>query len=163
MAVRDLQSIRETPPYFRECRFFASGPCAAEPRPRAVIRGRHAGVYPGRTKAVESWRFLLHEAAKAYVPPVPTEESVLLSLQFVFARPRGHFCKSGDLRRSAPARHLQRPDLDNLAKLAKDLFTSMGFWRDDSQVTELRARKRWARLGEMPGCHVAMVPDYGID
>lgn len=46
-----------------------------------------------------------------------------------------------------------RPDLDNLAKLALDAMTAAGYWRDDSQVTELLAAKF---TGPIPGLAVTV-------
>lgn len=37
-----------------------------------------------------------------------------------------------------------KPDLDNYAKELIDAMTSVGFWKDDAQVTDLKITKRYA-------------------
>lgn len=36
-----------------------------------------------------------------------------------------------------------RPDIDNLNKLILDCLTTLGFWKDDSQVAILKTSKSW--------------------
>jgi len=42
----------------------------------------------------------------------------------------------------------KRPDIDNLCKMLFDVMTLIGFWKDDSQISDLLFRKRW---GNDPG------------
>ncbi len=44
-----------------------------------------------------------------------------------------------------------KPDTDNLQKLLKDCMTTVGFWKDDAQVTSEIAEKFWA---EKPGIYI---------
>lgn len=37
-----------------------------------------------------------------------------------------------------------RPDCSNFIKELEDAMTACGFWKDDSQVAELKVQKRWA-------------------
>ena len=37
-----------------------------------------------------------------------------------------------------------RPDADNAVKLLIDVMTDLGVWGDDSQIVDLRIRKRWS-------------------
>lgn len=41
-----------------------------------------------------------------------------------------------------------KPDCDNAVKLLQDVLTSLGFWKDDSQISDLRVKKY---LSEKPG------------
>jgi Holliday junction resolvase RusA-like endonuclease len=68
----------------------------------------------------------------------------------VFARPRSHWTKAGDLAASAPAfPGLRCGDWDNLAKGVQDAVTACGgVWHDDTQVIDGRAIKRYAGGGE---------------
>lgn len=47
------------------------------------------------------------------------------------------------MKESAPERHTQKPDIDNLIKTTKDSLKGI-VWRDDSQVAEIDAVKFWA-------------------
>lgn len=76
-----------------------------------------------------------------------TAEPVALVARFVFQRPKGHVRRSGDLTRSAPRHHGQRPDVDKLIRAVGDALTGV-VYRDDCQVVEVRASKAWAA----PGC-----------
>ena len=48
-----------------------------------------------------------------------------------------------------------RPDIDNLLKMVKDVMTLLGYWRDDSQVADLRFVKGW---GNRAGIGVTLEP-----
>jgi Holliday junction resolvase RusA-like endonuclease len=52
-----------------------------------------------------------------------------------------------------PAPMDTKPDLDNLLKLVLDAMTACRFWKDDNQVTDLKAKKR---LGDRPGVKVTI-------
>jgi Holliday junction resolvase RusA-like endonuclease len=56
---------------------------------------------------------------------------------FWFQRPKSH----GKKRREEP-RHLQKPDLDNLAKAVLDSLNGLA-WVDDSQIYRLLVEKVW--------------------
>jgi Holliday junction resolvase RusA-like endonuclease len=81
--------------------------------------------------------------------------AVAVELAFTFARPRGHFGRRGGLRLSAPTRHAVRPDLDKLVRAVLDALVGAGVIRDDAQVAELHASKRY---GEWPGLIVVLRP-----
>lgn len=68
-------------------------------------------------------------------PALPTEWPVRVDLTFRMQRPK-----------SAPARVLypaKKPDIDKLVRAVLDALTVGGIWRDDAQVVELVARKRF--------------------
>lgn len=48
-------------------------------------------------------------------------------------------------------------DIDKLARAVNDAVTSAGVWTDDRQVVSLQAKKRLARYGETPGCHLRII------
>ena len=85
----------------------------------------------------------------------PSDGSVLLTIEFRFPRPSGHFGKRG-LRPSAPPTMFRRPDLDKLVRAILDALTDAGAFRDDAQVDEIRARKRYCTDGESPGVKVVI-------
>lgn len=141
--------------------FFVPGVPKPQPRVRAVIRGKHAGVYDPGT--ANTWRASVAMKAADEVPHAPYFVGpVLLGLDFFFPRPKGHFKKNGDLRGSAPRRHLVKPDAKNLLAAVEDALNGIA-WRDDKQIVELRVRKAFSDdTGHSPGCRVtitALEPD----
>ena len=77
-----------------------------------------------------------------------TEEPFEVLMVFSFQRPESHFLKSGALARGRVVEHLQKPDVDNLAKLVLDVVTRLKrCWMDDDQVVRLVVEKRWEEVG----------------
>ena len=122
--------------------FFAHGIPKGQPRPRAFARkmgGKFvARVYESHT--AEGWKSAVAEAAKSHLPEKPLEGPVGLLIELYFPRPKSHSTKKG-VREDAPYWHTSKPDADNAAKAIMDALTVLGFWRDDSQVYDLRCRK----------------------
>lgn len=48
-----------------------------------------------------------------------------------------------------------KPDVDKLARCAKDALTKV-VWTDDAQVVELRARKRYVEAGKFPRAEIVV-------
>ena len=135
---------------------FVPGTPVAQPRPRAVIRGRHAGVYDPGT--ADKWKSQIRKVvtdATGGTEPFPGP--VRLSLTFYMPRPKSHYRTNGMLKPSAPAFNLTRPDLDNTAKATMDALTTAQVWNDDAQVCTLIVRRRWA--DGQPGCQVTIRED----
>lgn len=115
--------------------------------------GRYA-LTATNAKRLKPWRLELKEATAAMLNGHgPSQASVLLTIEFRFPRPSGHFGKRG-LRPSAPVAMFRRPDLDKLVRAILDALTDAGAFRDDAQVNEIRARKRYCVAGESPGVRV---------
>jgi Holliday junction resolvase RusA-like endonuclease len=121
-----------------------------QPRPRAFRRGQFVGVY-NPTNA-DAWKVrcavTAHDACGK-----PFAKAVRVALWFMMPRPASHRKKNGALRSSAPAKHVQRPDVDNLAKAVMDALSGIAF-KDDAQVVELIVGKQWAE--EAHGCIVTV-------
>lgn len=75
-----------------------------------------------------------------------TEGPVVLAIVFYLPRPQALLTKS---KAGQAIPHVKKPDLDKLARAAKDALTGV-VWTDDSQVTDLIARKRYCAAGEFP-------------
>jgi Holliday junction resolvase RusA-like endonuclease len=140
--------------------FFVQGDPKGQPRARACIRGKRAGVYdPGTADAwkmavAEVWRNVAQREAGS-VPFVPFESAVRLVLNFNFRRPASHYGTGKNakmLKESAPTMHTAKPDLDNLAKAVMDVLTRLNAWSDDCLVTTLIVRRAWAV--ERTGCSI---------
>lgn len=144
--------------------FFAPGEPKGQPRARACIRGKRAGVYdPGTADAwkhavADAWR---SQVAREDAPHVaPFETAVQLKLTFYLRRPKGHYRANGEVKPSAPRHHTGKPDIDNLAKAVMDVLTRLGAWTDDALVCNLHVVRRWAD-GTLPGCRVAIAEEDG--
>lgn len=114
-------------------------------------------VLDNNDKALESWRGAVAQAARAARAAQPLiEGAVFLELEFTFLRPKGHFGTGGNattLKRSAPAYHVQRPDIDKLKRAVMDALSGV-VWRDDSQVCQGSQRKVW---GDCAGVRVEVL------
>jgi crossover junction endodeoxyribonuclease RusA len=89
-------------------------------------------------------RAITAEAAEAMESRAPTRGAVKVEIRFYVARPQAHFGKRG-LRPTALAHPIKRSvgDVDKLARAVLDSLTGVVF-ADDSQVVDLRVRKRYA-------------------
>lgn len=95
-----------------------------------------------RTDVVEQTRTQLPDGWESHERPVGVE------LVFYQAPPKS-------LPRHARAFPPDRgADIDKLARSTLDALTIAGVWDDDKRVTDLRARKRWAIDGPLPGCRI---------
>lgn len=128
------------------------GDPVGQPRPRACIRGRHAGVYDPGT--ADGWK----QAIAARVPPgaAPMDGPVSVTLSFLFARPASHVRTNGAVKPSAPSVVAVRYDVDNLAKAVLDVLTTRRVWHDDAQVARLTVTKAYAALPMTAGCFVTI-------
>ena len=121
----------------------------------AMKNGRYA-LTATNAKRLKPWRLEMKTAAAAARNGnAPYVSQVRLELDFHFPRPMGHFGKRG-LRPSAPLQMFRRPDLDKLIRAVLDALTDAGVLRDDAQVDDIRARKRYCAEGESPGVRVVI-------
>jgi Holliday junction resolvase RusA-like endonuclease len=118
----------------RRVAFDVPGKPFAKQRARATRQGR---VYTPKETVSFEWQLgqiaMLHFAA-------PFAGPVRLTIFAVFQPPASW---SGSKTAATLGRpHTQRPDLDNIAKAAKDALNRIA-WADDAQVAELVCRKSW--------------------
>jgi len=133
--------------------FQVQGNPVAQPRPRRSVRG---GVYTP-AKGIKAWRTRIAIAARQQ--KIKTIQGpIILNLMFFMPRPKSHF-RTGRhaavLKDSSPLRHIQTPDIDNLAKAVMDALSKAQVWGDDSQVTVLNSAKYWATKRE-PGVKITI-------
>ena len=129
--------------------FDVIGEPKAQPRPRAFAKrfGTKfvARVYDAGT--AEGWKAEIALAARPHLPAKPIYGPIGLTVAFRFSRPRSHYGtgkNAARLKASAPRHHTSKPDLDNLIKAVKDCLTTIGMWRDDSQVIHEISSKEYA-------------------
>ena len=116
-----------------------------QPRPRAFARGGKVRVYDPGT--AEGWKGQIAIAARPFIPAVPWEGPVRVSVVFRLARPQGHYGRANGvpyLKSDAPHYHTGKPDADNMAKAVLDTITALGIWHDDAQVCQLDTLKIYA-------------------
>lgn len=78
------------------------------------------------------------------------EEAMLLSVVFVFARPKNHFRTNGELKPSAPKHCTGRiGDVSKLIRAVEDAMTGI-VYNDDAQIISLIATRRYATATESP-------------
>lgn len=133
------------------------GAPAGQARPRAYVRGVHAGVYSPREGSAAEWRELLLLHFTGHRPACLIHEPVSVAASFRFQRPQGHLSrKLGTwLLPSAPKHHGGKPDLDNLVKLVLDAMVEARVLEDDRCVVRLSAEKNWCSSpGKQPGCTI---------
>ena len=135
-----------------------------QPRAKAFVRGGHAAVYNPSTNA--GWRECVGIAAKLQRPVTPLGGPIRVDIVFIFPRAKNHVSsgKAGGLARNAPVyfhtigRGVYGGDRDNCEKTILDVLTQCGFWTDDGLVCCGQIVKRWADIGERPGCLVVITP-----
>jgi Holliday junction resolvase RusA-like endonuclease len=73
-------------------------------------------------------------------PPEPIAGPVAVDITFMMEAPKSWPRWKREAAIAGSYRHVYRPDVDNLVKLAKDALNGI-LWVDDSQVCEINARK----------------------
>lgn len=138
--------------------FFAPGIPKGQPRVRAFVRGRHAGVYDPGT--ADDFKGAIMAAALAVIPGLPrpifADGPLRVECEFIFPRPKSHFTSKGQIKPTAPVWHTQKPDIDNLLKGALDALTKIQMWQDDCQVCSSALLKRFTALGEPSGVQITI-------
>jgi Holliday junction resolvase RusA-like endonuclease len=144
-------------------RFYISIPCfpAGQPRVKATVRGKHAGVYTPTTvgtgankrphPAVE-FRHAIQQAVWSALPDHVLLLDCPLRLTVMAWFPRS----TADTKKTKPNPPLWKtgtPDADNVAKSVMDCLTGI-VWRDDSFICDLVSRKAVVIPGQSPGVEI---------
>jgi crossover junction endodeoxyribonuclease RusA len=128
---------------------------------RAFIpKGWTRPVLTDTNKSLKSWQVLVSEAASAALHRMPAADRTLLldgvrlTIAFHFPRPV-----------SLPKRttvHTKKPDLDKVVRGIGDALSRIVF-RDDSQIIDLIAMKRYAPPGKPPHVDIRVEPSAGVE
>jgi Holliday junction resolvase RusA-like endonuclease len=114
------------------------------PVPQGSLRPFMAGGRPqvrySNREPLAMWRDAVRDGCPITEPDTGPFR---VSMQFRIARPQGHYGKAGIMPRYEDATPCTRPDLDKLVRAVLDALT-MRVWRDDSQVVEVKASKRYS-------------------
>lgn len=129
--------------------FFVPGDPA--PQGSKSYKGKRNGkpVLVESSKSLPGWRRQIARTAGLHARVL--DGPIDVDLQFVMHRPQR-------LPKTQPTPpRTQRPDLDKLVRAVFDALTDVA-WLDDSQVVDLRARKRTAEVGEQVGVLISYRP-----
>tara|TARA_Y100001938_G_scaffold92477_1_gene126760 strand:- start:262 stop:687 length:426 start_codon:yes stop_codon:yes gene_type:complete len=124
-----------------------------EPAPQGSKRHIGGGRMIEVSKRVKPWRKAVSkEAVKKAKAPI--EGACKVEMIFRFNRPKSHYRLNGTLKQSAPE-HLivKKNDLDKLVRSTLDALTNIAF-KDDSQVTNLSATKKYCNEEEEIGADI---------
>lgn len=117
---------------------------------RAILQESSEKVRPWRQDVVNA-----AEDAIAQIPGFkPLQGPVHLIVEFYLPRPKS----APKTRRVAPA---VAPDLDKLLRSTDDALKTAAVWRDDSQVVDITARKRYATFSDEAYSHPWELPGPG--
>lgn len=140
--------------------FTVRGLPQAQGNAKAFIAGgrAHIATEANRTSSpLGAWRSAIATEARAAMGTEQLQEGPLyVRATFVFHRPKGHYLPANArrpepvLRLDAPRWHTGKPDGDKLLRALFDALTAV-VWRDDAQVAEIRAAKRYEGPGWLPG------------
>lgn len=131
--------------------------------------GSKRAVYNPKTKRsfvrddsdhVKVWREAVREAARDAYDGPPLEGPVSMTVSFRFRRPKGHYGSGRNAQRlkaSAPAAHIQRPDLTKLIRSTEDAMKGI-VWHDDCQVNIRTATKVWVHRWDAEGASISIRP-----
>ena len=128
------------------CVFDVQGVPKGQPRPRAFARGGRAAVYDPGT--AEGWKGAIALAARPFLPLVPLDCPLRLTVAFFFPRPARLSTKNSP---DGQIPHTAKPDADNALKAVMDALTQLGMWRDDALVCSTIVEKLYAAKGQAPG------------
>ena len=129
-----------------------------QPVPQGSLRRTPYAVIHSNDEALRSWRNQLVVELVQNMPVDWDSENAPISVvaDFRFARPNSHFGKKG-LRPSAPKHKTTRCDLDKLIRACGDSLQEAYVVKDDSQIIQWMATKRWMREDEKPGVHLTIL------
>jgi Holliday junction resolvase RusA-like endonuclease len=133
--------------------FTVPGEPRGKGRPRATIRGQHAGVYTDAKTA--SYENLIRLAAKAAMgAQAPLEGSLSLMVMILMQPPASASKRRRAGMLSGEIRPTKRPDTNNVVAAAQDGMNQV-VYRDDAQIVMLHASKRYSTT---PGLEITVAP-----
>ncbi len=127
------------------CQFFAPGRPRTKGSVHAFLSGKGNIIRKDSNPNTKAWAGVVSHAAAVAGVALGNGESVRVSAEFFFARPKSHYGSGRNadkLKASAPARPTSKSvgDIDKLARAVLDALTGVAY-KDDSQVTCLSASK----------------------
>lgn len=119
-----------------------------KPEPKARPRVCNGRTFDPKEKQKRAFRKRLAVATHGVEP---LHGALMIQIDFHMPRPKKHY-RTGKyshlLKDTAPDRHTQKPDVDNLVKFLLDCGNGI-VWDDDSQICAMYACKHWGELGDI--------------
>ena len=128
-----------------------------DPAPQGSKRYVGNGRMIEACKRLKPWREQIIADAQALAVPETITGAVSVSLVFCFSRPKSHLNTKGQLKPSAPAYKVSKPDADKLARAVLDSLTIAGIIKDDALVYSLSVHKRYCVGQEPPGVIISIM------
>ena len=122
-------------------------------------RGLNYPIITDSNRNLKSWRALVAQAASHAIEQLPVAERGLL-LDGVRLTIAFHLPRPQSLAKRITA-HTKAPDVDKCVRSICDSLTHVAF-RDDAQIVDLIAMKRYALPGEPPFVDVRVEPSAGV-
>lgn len=121
------------------------------------VRGGHVAITDQKTKKLKPWREAIRQDALRVAGQAwqPLEGPVRVHLEFALPKPSS----APKTRRTWPVKS-RSGDIDKLTRAVFDALTDAGIWRDDSQVTDLFARKDFVGRGQVSPGVVITIDQY---
>ncbi len=113
---------------------------------RAYARGGKAWIVNDDPEALADWKTRMTDGMFAARPEKPIDAPVSVAILIFVKRPQSHYNKHG-LKPTAPALPASGRDIDKVARACLDCGSAGGWWRDDSRVSDLLVRRRYADEG----------------
>ena len=135
----------------RAMRFFVEGKPKGQPRPRACVRGKHAGVYDDGS--IDGWKQSIALEGRSHRPRKPISGPVEVHWVAYMPRPK-RLCRRKDP--DGPIPCLTKPDVDNIEKALLDALTDDGWFVDDKVVYATSNKKLYHGKGSRPGMAVVI-------
>lgn len=131
----------------RAFQFFIPGEPRAKGAPRAAIFGKKASIYQAKADKdyLEDGKILCRNNQ----PPYFDKDPVLAEITAWRSVPQSWSNKKKATVQDGHVMPTPKPDVDNYVKMALDICTKIVF-KDDAQVTDLIAKKRYVRPGHGP-------------
>lgn len=112
---------------------------------------KHAGTWRA------SVRLFAVQAMKALDDFQMFEGPIILSTEFLLARPKSHYTSKGLLKASAPMYPCKDPDTTKLVRGVEDALNGL-VWKDDNQVVDQHNKKRYTE--NTSGAWVAVIRKF---
>lgn len=126
------------------------------PVPKGSLRHVGGGRLIESAKGLADWRKAIADAALHAGCVETITGPVWVEAHFYLPRPLAHFVandRERPVKVTAPKYPTRKPDLDKLVRAVLDAITDAGLWKDDAQVSWVRASKDYAD-DRIPGVRV---------
>ena len=126
----------------------------AKARPRFVRRGKFVATY--NAQETEEGKFIIQVMQQHKGPVI--DAPIELHCFFDMPIPKSTSKKKRALMLKNEIKHTKKPDIDNHVKFAMDCLNGI-VWRDDSQVTALKA---WKEYSDNPKTVIVVHAQEGV-